>query len=328
MNQAEASYAPRHHQIQGTVVSETIIPTPNTREWAKYYAEAFGWKVVPLYYATGFEQCSCGKLSCKASSGKHPSVGTDWQSKATSDPQQIEMWWSAQPNANVGVRLGPTSGIVDIEYDDQVGLDTARRLGLNQIATPTYTSHRSTHRLFQSPTEVLSTKAVEKRAGLEIRLGVSTKGSQSVFPPSIHNSGVMYAWSQRLSPADVPIAPLPHCIIDLLRNNEQTTIFEVEGSLTKHPGEGEGNRHPTFIKLIGRWLQENGLNNLQPLYDEAVGWNARCRPPKDESYVFQTVNDIVQREASQQSFVSFGSDSWSNPEALDLNQAKVCLLNS
>ena len=75
-------------------MTQSIIQTPDTREWALYYAKAFGWNVIPLYHATGFEQCSCGRLSCKQSSGKHPNVGTDWQNKATRDPQQIEAWWN------------------------------------------------------------------------------------------------------------------------------------------------------------------------------------------------------------------------------------------
>ena len=285
-------------------MSTISIPTPDAKDWALYYASTFNWKVIPLHRPTGPEQCSCGKPGCNGSSGKHPNCGTDWQNKATSDSAQIETWWQANPHSNLGVRLGPASGIVDVEYDDQLGHQTAIRLGLDKIATPTYVSNRSTHRLFQSPSQTLSTKAVEKRDGLEIRLGTSEKGTQSVFPPSIHHTGVMYQWVSGLSPQDVAVAELPQCIVDLINVDTRKSAgstFQVEHTIETHPGEAEGNRHPVFIKLIGSWLAQNGMEDFAPLYQHALAWNQRCSPPKDESYVHDTVNDMVQREAAKNS---------------------------
>ncbi|MDA7918240.1 bifunctional DNA primase/polymerase, partial [Mariniblastus sp.] len=123
--------------------------------------------------------------------------------------------FSDWPNANVGVVLGPKSGIVDIEFDDEEGEATADEL-LAGISTPTYSSNRSTHRLFLPPEGIEGLLAVTKVHGLEVRLGTDGKGAQSVFPPSIHQSGDVYRWVEGLSPEDVKVAPFPVAVLKLL----------------------------------------------------------------------------------------------------------------
>ncbi len=116
-------------------------------ETAKAYAQR-GWQVVILHgYRDG--NCTCRKKSDCPNPGKHPRQMA-WQRLATTDERELEQLFGKWPVSNLGIRLGPTSGLVDVEYDDEEGRATADEL-LADIPTPTFTSSRSTHRLYSFP---------------------------------------------------------------------------------------------------------------------------------------------------------------------------------
>ncbi len=41
---------------------------------------------------------------------------------ATTDPDRIREWWTRHPNANIGVRTGPESGIWVLDVDREEGI--------------------------------------------------------------------------------------------------------------------------------------------------------------------------------------------------------------
>lgn len=175
-----------------------------------------GWKLVPAY---GLKNggCECRAKAACNSAGKHPRI-MEWQNNATDDEETIDRWFTQWPNSNIGVRLGPQSGIIDIEFDDEEGREVADRL-LGECHTPTYSSGRSVHRLFKFSEELPHQKAVTKKSGLEFRFGTEDKGSQSILPPSRHHSGKQYTWLPGLSPAEVgDIADIPDSILAIIHN--------------------------------------------------------------------------------------------------------------
>ena len=77
-------------------------------EYALAYA-AIGWPVFPLE----------GKRP-------HPVLGPKGGFKlATRDTTIIERWWTAHPDANIGVPCGPTSGFWVVDVDPRNHGDTA-----------------------------------------------------------------------------------------------------------------------------------------------------------------------------------------------------------
>ena len=181
---------------------------------AKLYCK-HGLQLVPLHSVLK-GVCTCRKGKECGSPGKHPRL-TSWPSKASSDIAKVESWLKKWTDCNLGVRLGPTSNIVDVEFDDEVGRAAAKRM-LGDIETPTFVSDRSVHRLFRFPAD-LDLKTVKKTHGLEIRLGTEAKGAQSVLPPSIHHSGKIYAWSVSID--EIEIADFPDCLRSLIANGEK-----------------------------------------------------------------------------------------------------------
>ena len=266
-------------------------------EAAKSYAD-LGWQVVILHGVTATD-CTCSKASKCGSAGKHPR-GQNWQTRAMTDPNKIEIGFQKYPDSNLGVRLGPESGICDVEFDDAEGAATAERL-LADIVTPTYTSHRSTHRIFRFPTNLEPQKTVEKIEGLEIRFGTSDKGAQSVFPPSVHASGKAYDWLPGLSPDDVEAAEFPPVLVDMLEGPQDApyggVVFEMGDdieSLATHPGESEGERNTILCKLVGRELAHG--NDYSTVRREAAAWAKRCSPPLPTEEAEGIVDNLQRRE--------------------------------
>jgi hypothetical protein len=129
-------------------------------------------------------------------------LGAAWQTKATDNPADVANW--LRSGSNVGLLLGPASGIVDVEYDDPAGREQLAAFGILDIATPTWRSARGEHRLFRWE-PWMPAAAVVHADDLEIRIG--GRAAQSVLPPSIHPDGQPYSWTT--SPADVAIASFP-----------------------------------------------------------------------------------------------------------------------
>lgn len=82
-------------------------------EIALHYVKR-GWSVVPLH--TVAECCSCAAGAACSSPGAHPRGGLT-VADATTDPARIEAWWSATPDANIGLAAGRVSGIFALRYD-------------------------------------------------------------------------------------------------------------------------------------------------------------------------------------------------------------------
>jgi hypothetical protein len=134
-------------------------------------------------------------------------LGAGWQHRSTDNPADVAAWMKA--GSNVGLLLGPTSGLVDVEYDNPSGLEQLRAFGITDIPTPTWRSARGEHRLFRWEPWMPETAAI-KAGDIEIRIG--GRAAQSVLPPSRHPDGIAYEWTT--SPGSVPIASFPAQLLE------------------------------------------------------------------------------------------------------------------
>ena len=193
--------------------------TTGIGQLAATYA-ARGWQIVKLWGVQSPAVCTCWKGKDCATPGKHP-VGEQWQLRTTADENEVLSWFDAGKPTNIGLLLGPRSGVVDVELD---GPDAKRAwddLGLGEIWTPTYTAGRGPHRLFKWD-ESLPAVAVRKVMGIEVRIGNGGNAAQSVIPPSTHHTGKAYEWEPGMSPDDVELQPLPERLVNLLWNDDGT----------------------------------------------------------------------------------------------------------
>lgn len=132
---------------------------------------------------------------------KHPGsiVGSNWPAHATSDHAKIKTWQAA--GYNFGVLLGPSSGIIDLEYDSEEGREIIESACAG-IETLSYRSAKSVHRLFAYDGRFELERSKFGWRGTEWRWGQDA--AQSVIPPSVHESGVAYEWLTLAPPARLP----------------------------------------------------------------------------------------------------------------------------
>ena len=135
-------------------------------------------------------------------------LGAAWQTKWTDNPDDVDAW--LQSGSNVGLLLGPGSGLIDVEFDTPAGPAELERLGLTG-PTPTWRSARGEHRLYWWQPD-LPPMACCHVGGLEVRIG--GRAAQSVLPPSRHPDGTTYRWTT--SPADCPVAAIPATLMEEL----------------------------------------------------------------------------------------------------------------
>lgn len=186
--------------------------------WVAEHCSRFGWKAVRLHGVRGEGVCTCWKGESCGTPGKHP-VEQAWELGATDDEETILGWFAAAQQPNVGLLLGPKSGVIDIEIDSPEAHEAWQSLGLGDLETPTYTAGRGPHRLFRWQ-EGLPPVQVKKVLGIECRLGNGGRASQSVMPPSRHHTGKIYQWVPGLGPDEVPLATLPERLVTLLWNDD------------------------------------------------------------------------------------------------------------
>src|SRR5690242_19888325 len=83
------------------------VPNASVLDWALAYAN-HGWPVFPL-----------------VPRDKTPLIGRKQGGHgfhdATTDLNQIRSWWTAYPDANIGIPTGPISGIVAVDVDGPKG---------------------------------------------------------------------------------------------------------------------------------------------------------------------------------------------------------------
>ena len=140
--------------------------------------------------------------------GEKRPLGAAWQTKATND-LEVVAGWIERDRSNVGLLLGPASGVIDVEFDTPGGREQLAALGLLDIPTPTWRSARGEHRLFRWA-DWMPAAAVVHVDELEVRIG--GRAAQSVLPPSRHPSGSVYEWIVR--PGDVPVSAFPVCVLE------------------------------------------------------------------------------------------------------------------
>lgn len=255
---------------------------------------AYGWRVLPLIPR-----------------GKRPLV-KKWQDVATTDEDQICIWWDQWPDANVAVAMGQQSGIIDIECDSEDAEKLFNELFEGyEIFTPCFQSRRGKHRLFKWTSQFphASNKATWSVGEIDFKIGGGDKGSYCVFPPSIHpDTGKKYEWL--IHPDECELAEIPDEVI------ARIAVYAQEGTLKSEP-QGRSQEHWDNIK---KGVNEGGRNNAcasyagklithlaNPFDNEAVSmallmlkqWNQTNVPPLDDKELTTTFDSVLRRHRSR-----------------------------
>ena len=197
------------------------------RRQARAYA-ARGWAVLPLWWpSTDSKRCACRDPECGApdptrpgellgSPAKHPlgDLVPNGKDQATTDPDVIERWWSARPNANIGLRTGSVSGLLVLDVDGPVGQATLHSLiahhgRFHAVWVRTARAGGGWHAYFAHPGRDVPSSSERLGPKLDTR----GDGGYVAAPPSLHANGQRYRWLAAL-PRELP--PAPAWMLELL----------------------------------------------------------------------------------------------------------------
>ena len=193
----------------------TTLKSNSCREAALEYL-ALGWSPIPLcphdHKTTGKDGLPKGHADECKSPGKAPLWEWKQFQEHRCEENNIKYRWNCVPEANVGVCMGPVSGLVGLDIDGHEGIDLLTEWQGDNKMPDTLEFHTpggGRRLLFQWPEGVeIHIKSFKGKNGTEA-IRVLAKGSQTVMPPSIHHSGGRYAWVHGLSPSDIKPAPVP-----------------------------------------------------------------------------------------------------------------------
>ena len=232
---------------------------------------ARGWHVFP---------CTPG--------GKEPLKGSRGHLDATIDPKQIDAHWSANPNYNVGIAVGP-SNLVVLDVDVGTKKDGTQKRGRESLAeieselTATLlatTGRGGTHAVYERPSGLAPTRIIGFKDGLDL-IG---DGYIVAAPSFLSETNRYYQWSQLHA-----IAPLPSYLQKVVREPRVHEKVQLTG--TPIP---EGSRNNALFKL-GCALRDTGIG-AEALSRALDAENKqRISPPLPDSELALIVNSVLQR---------------------------------
>ncbi|MCE9604427.1 MAG: bifunctional DNA primase/polymerase [Planctomycetia bacterium] len=156
--------------------------------------------------------------------------GSEWPQHAWTD-SDIRRAFALRGDLNLGIVLGPRSGLIDLEADsaDEERAFTELFAGCEPDVTPTFKSRRGKHRLFRWHDDLQQTgKGIVNFRGLGIRIGAGSKGAQSLLPPSVNSDGTRREWLVSLDECDT--APLPNVVIKRILEASKSVRADTENT--------------------------------------------------------------------------------------------------
>ena len=214
---------------------------------------------------------------------------------ATIDPDVIQGWWRQEPEFNIAIATGATSGIFVTDID---GLDAEAELRKLEAQygpiPPTVESitARGRHLFFRYPEQPVRNSAGKLAPGIDVR----GDGGYVLAPPSKHPSGRRYCWSVDSASA---FAAAPEWLLALLAasaaGNGNVTLAPAEWRDLVCGGVDEGQRNESVARLAG-YLLRRRVDPVVALEMLSVWNTARCRPPLEAVEINIIVDSIAARE--------------------------------
>ena len=196
---------------------------------ATWYAN-IDWKILPCYGIVD-GRCTCSQPHAEPKDmGKHPSID-QWNTRATSDVNQIANWWNSNPENNIGVYCAP-SGFFVIDIDPRSGgVESFDKFesyvdGALPPTVEAFTGEynvqgkivRGRHLFYKcDPTEELVGNLI--KAGFK---GIDIKHNGYVLiAPSRHFSGNCYEWKEGHAPWEIEMAEAPEELLSAIRKRSR-----------------------------------------------------------------------------------------------------------
>jgi hypothetical protein len=173
-----------------------------------------GWSAIPLC-PPGHEEVPGAHEKACTRPGKEPLW--DWQAyrKRRARPQELNVLWGRNRHQNVGLVLGPVSGLVGVDVEGSAGEQFLRELSGGDLP-PTLelqTPALSRRLFYRWPEAGLPVPPADAHA-LYRPVRLLGEGCYTVVPPSRHQFGAAYTWARGRGPGEMEPAPCPWWVLD------------------------------------------------------------------------------------------------------------------
>jgi len=213
-------------------------------------------------------------VSFDCNPGKHPYFENPNKS-VTKNPDQIEEWWAARRDANIGIATGTKSGLVVLDVDPRTGGDKSLAELIRKYG--------------ELPVTVTALSGGGGSLDRDAYPGLDIQADKVcvVAPPSRHKTGEKYRWVEGLDPQCTELAPLPSWILDQVRKKNSKKTKGRKGSsdqLSQTPIFTKGHRNNSMIRAGGS-LNQFCCNETEVFQHLSLFNQSRCKPPLPESEV-------------------------------------------
>ena len=229
-----------------------------------------GFAVFPLSWPLQPGVCSCLRKDCTAIA-KHPLM-SGWQKVATKSFAEVEALWRRWPEANIGIATGAPSGVIVVDVDGPIGRESIQQKNMQYSARwPTLCARtsRGWHLYYRLTGAALK---ANNSVGILPKVDLRTTGGYVVAPPSVHASGEVYEWVNKLQIADAP----PW----IGEPEKKQRVWRPPPSRKFDPepkfSAGEGGRNAALFRYLCR-LASEGVADLRQWAHAAN--QSRCTPP-------------------------------------------------
>jgi hypothetical protein len=212
-----------------------------------------------------FHRATCSKP------GKRP-IGP-WKAWQTRLPtlDELTAQWELVPAANVGIVLGPASGLVGVDVDGEEGEHILEEASGGDLpGTLTFVTGRGRRLLYAVDRDGDVPTRTFSGSGGEVK--ILAAGTLTVMPPSRHISGRKYRWLRRRGPGDIRAAWAP----EWLGRHQQGKGARDQAGVVGAPIP-EGQRNTRLFKIACA-LRRHGCTPHEILQALRIV-NLRCEPP-------------------------------------------------
>lgn len=279
------------------------MPSDTYKHAIDYLAR--GWSAIPLCPPDHAGVSGDHEKTCK-SPGKAPYWPWKLYQTEAPKPAHLTLLWKRLPAANVGLVMGPVSGLIGLDLDEDgqaILLDLASGELPNtlEFTTPGHSGGR--RYLFKHPSQELKIKSIPGKDGSE-GLRILATGSQTVAPPSIHSGGGKYEWVTGHGPGEIEPQECPAWLINLdkvITNNPKPAIETPTDPKTRAAAylakcdpaiSGQGGHNQTF-KVVCKVIKGFCIDPAVALDLLLDIYNPRCVPPWTKAELEHKIQDAL-----------------------------------
>ena len=238
-----------------------------------------GWSVIPL-----------------SAGAKVPPKGFSvipYRNKLASK-EEIEKWWSENPEYNIGIITGKFSNLFVIDIDTEEGKQNIAQYVPDSLITPTVETPRGgQHLFFKYPKDQNITIGAGKISGSDFR----GEGGYVVAAPSVNGNGKSYSWVIK---PDQELADLPVLYINKINSIIYEGVTEKQNDLLQSVtiNLNKGTRNDSLFH-IAHTMMKGGAKKEDVSFTLNL-LAKQCNPPFIESEIVTICNSILERAARKE----------------------------